>query len=81
MADNNTVEMADINTVENNTQAKKENTENKSDETKFVKSQIIGSDKYKNRADLLNVLLEDDKEYTLSDIDKKLESFLDKEVK
>ena len=73
--------MADNNTVENNTQAKKENTENKSDETKFVKSQIIGSDKYKNRADLLNVLLEDDKEYTLSDVDKKLEEFLGKEVK
>lgn len=73
--------MADNNTVENKTQAKKENTENKSDETKFAKSQIIGSDKYKNRADLLNVLLEDDKEYTLSDVDKKLENFLDKEVK
>lgn len=73
--------MADNNTVENKIQAKKENTENKSDETKFVKSQIIGSDKYKNRADLLNVLLEDDKEYTLSDVDKKLEEFLGKEVK
>ena len=73
--------MADNNGAENKTQAKKENTENKSDETKFVKSQIIGSDKYKNRADLLNVLLEDDKEYTLSDVDKKLENFLDKEVK
>ena len=73
--------MADNNTIENEAQAKKENTENKSDETKFVKSQIIGSDKYKNRADLLNVLLEDDKEYTLSDVDKKLEEFLGKEVK
>lgn len=73
--------MADNNTVENKTQAKKENTGNKSDETKFVKSQIVGSDKYKNRADLLNVLLEDGKEYTLSDVDKKLENFLDKEVK
>lgn len=73
--------MADNNTVENKIQAKKENTENKSGETKFVKSQIIGSDKYKNRADLLNVLLEDDKEYTSSDIDKKLEDFLGKEVK
>ena len=73
--------MADNNTVENKAQSKKESTENKSDETKFVKSQIIGSDKYKNRADLLNVLLEDDKEYTLSDVDKKLENFLDKEVK
>lgn len=73
--------MADNNTVENKAQAKKESTENKSDETKFVKSQIIGSDKYKNRADLLNVLLEDGKEYTLSDVDKKLEEFLGKEVK
>lgn len=73
--------MADNNTVENKIQAKKENTENKSDETKFVKSQIIGSDKYKNRADILNVLLEDDKEYTSSDVDKKLEDFLGKEVK
>lgn len=73
--------MADNNTVENKAQTKKESAENKSDETKFAKSQIIGSDKYKNRADLLNVLLEDDKEYTLSDVDKKLENFLDKEVK
>ena len=73
--------MADNNTVENKAQTKKESAENKSDETKFVKSQITGSDKYKNRADLLNVLLEDDKEYTLSDVDKKLENFLDKEVK
>lgn len=73
--------MADNNTVENKAQAKKESTGNKSDETKFIKSQIIGSDKYKNRADLLNVLLEDDKEYTLSDVDNKLENFLDKEVK
>lgn len=73
--------MADNNTVENKAQTKKESAENKSDETKFVKSQIIGSDKYKNRADLLNILLEDDEEYTLSDVDKKLENFLDKEVK
>ncbi|WP_304178891.1 hypothetical protein [Leptotrichia trevisanii] len=73
--------MADNDSVENKAQAKKESTENKSEETKFVKSQIIGSDKYKNRADLLNVLLEDDKEYTLSDVDKTLENFLDKEVR
>ena len=73
--------MADNNTVENKAQTKKESAENKSDETKFIKSQIIGSDKYKNRADLLNVLLEDDEEYTLSDVDKALENFLDKEVK
>ena len=73
--------MADINSAENKIQIKKENVENKSEETKFVKSQIISSYKYKNRADLLNVLLEDDKEYTLSEIDKKLEDFLGREVK
>ena len=73
--------MADINSAENKIQIKKENVENKSEETKFVKSQIISSDKYKNRADLLNVLLEDDKEYTLSEIEKKLEDFLSREVK
>ena len=73
--------MTDINSTENKIQIKKENVENKSEETKFVKSQIISSDKYKNRADLLNVLLEDDKEYNLSEIDKKLEDFLGREVK
>ena len=73
--------MTDINSTENKIQIKKENVENKSEETKFVKSQIIGSDKYKNRADLLNVLLEDDKEYTLSEIEKKLEDFLSREVR
>ena len=73
--------MADINSAENKIQIKKENVENKSEETKFVKSQIISSDKYKNRADLLNVLLEDDKEYTLSEIEKKLEDFLSREVR
>ena len=73
--------MADINSAENKIQIKKGNFENKSEETKFVKSQIVSSDKYKNRADLLNVLLEDDKEYTLSEIDKKLEDFLGREVK
>ena len=73
--------MADINSAENKIQIKKGNFENKSEETKFVKSQIISSDKYKNRADLLNVLLEDDKEYTLSEIEKKLEDFLSREVR
>ena len=73
--------MTDINSTENKIQIKKENVENKSEEIKFVKSQIISSDKYKNRADLLNVLLEDDKEYTLSEIEKKLEDFLSREVR
>ena len=35
--------MADINSAENKIQIKKGNFENKSEETKFVKSQIISS--------------------------------------
>ena len=50
-------------------------------EEKYIKSQIVGSDRYRNRADILNVLLEDNTDYTLSEIDKKLKDFLGKEVK
>ena len=60
-----------------------ENSEEKAvaKEEKYIKSQIVGSDRYRNRADILNVLLEDDTDYTLSEVDKKLEDFLGKEVK
>ncbi len=60
-----------------------ENSEEKAvpKEEKYIKSQIVVSDRYRNRADILNVLLEDDKEYTLSEVDKKLKDFLGKEVK
>ena len=50
-------------------------------EEKYVKSQIVGSDRYRNRADILNVLLEDNTDDTLSEVDKKLKDFLGKEVK
>jgi len=60
-----------------------ENSEEKAvtKEEKYIKSQIVGSDRYRNRADILNVLLEDNTDYTLSEVDKKLKDFLDKEVK
>lgn len=60
-----------------------ENSEEKAvvKEEKYIKSQIVGSDRYRNRADILNVLLEDNADYTLSEIDKKLKDFLGKEVK
>ena len=60
-----------------------ENSEEKAvaKEEKYIKSQIVGSDRYRNRADILNVLLEDDTDYTLSEVDKKLRDFLGKEVK
>ena len=54
-----------------------ENSEEKAvaKEEKYIKSQIVGSDRYRNRADILNVLLEDNTDYTLSEIDKKLKDF------
>lgn len=67
--------------------ADNKNSEEKSEEKavakeeKYIKSQIVGSDRYRNRADILNVLLEYDMDYTLSEVDKKLKDFLGKEVK
>ena len=42
-------------------------------EQKFIKSQIVISEKYKNRADILNVMLEEEKEYSFSEVDKIIE--------
>ena len=72
--------MADNKKSEENSE---ENSEEKAvtKEEKYIKSQIVGSDRYRNRADILNVLLEDNTDYTLSEIDKKLKDFLGKEVK
>ncbi len=50
-------------------------------EEMFSKAQIIGSKKYFTRRDLLNAILEDGREYTLSEVDKKIDSFMKKVVK
>jgi hypothetical protein len=50
-------------------------------EEMFSKAQIIGSKKYFTRRDLLNAILEDGREYTLSEVDKKIDSFMKKAVK
>ena len=47
---------------------------------KYSKEQILLSQAYANRKDILNVILED-KEYTTEAVDKMLENFLKKEVK
>ena len=47
---------------------------------KYSKEQILLSQAYANRKDILNVILED-KEYTTEAVDKLLENFLKKEVK
>lgn len=50
-------------------------------EKMFSKTQIIKSKKYFARRDLLNAILEDGAEYTLSEVDRKIESFMKKAVK
>ncbi len=45
-------------------------------ETLFTKEQILASKKYKNRRDILGVLLSDEKQYTLEQVDSLLEKFM-----
>lgn len=46
---------------------------------KFSKQQILAAKKYADRRDLLAVLLDDGKPYTLAEVDKLIEEFLKKE--
>ena len=57
----------------------KTETENK--ETLYTKEQILGSKKYADRKDIVNALLDDGKEYSVSEVDKLVNSFLKGKVK
>ena len=50
-------------------------------ESAHTKEQILQAKKYKDRKDVLNVLLANGKTYTLKEVDKLIESFMKKEVK
>lgn len=59
--------------------AAEKKTENKSEiktENTYTKDQILMSEKYAKRRDLVNALLEDDKEYTITEVDAMMEKFL-----
>lgn len=43
---------------------------------KFTKEQIISAKKYKNNLDLVNALLQDDKEYSFEEVDALIEKYL-----
>ena len=45
-------------------------------EVKFSKKQLVKSARYKDNVDLVNTLLEDDKEYPLSEVDELIEKYL-----
>lgn len=48
----------------------------KKEEAKFTKEQLINSAKYKHRVDLINALLKDNETYTASEVDKKINDFM-----
>lgn len=50
-------------------------------QTEYSKEQLLMSAKYKNRQDLLNVLLEDGKYYSINTVDKMIENFMKGKVK
>lgn len=47
----------------------------------FTKDQLAASKRYAPLRDMVNVLLEDDKQYTLDEVDKKIETFKKGKVK
>lgn len=42
----------------------------------YTKEQILWSKKYANRRDVLGAILEDDKQYTLTEVDTLLDKFM-----
>lgn len=55
-------------------------TKKENEEILYSKEQIIASKKYSNRKDILNVLLQNDEEYSFTKIDEIIENFMNKEV-
>ncbi|WP_270942512.1 hypothetical protein [Romboutsia lituseburensis] len=47
----------------------------------FTKSQIINSEKYRNRRDLLTAILEEDKNYSVEHVNTLIDKFMKSEVK
>lgn len=45
-------------------------------QARFSKEDLIKSKKYQHRRDLLNAILEDDKKYTIQEVDSKIEKFM-----
>lgn len=48
---------------------------------RYTKEQLIASQRYADKRDLLEALLDDGKKYSLSDADSKIEKYMKGEVK
>ena len=60
---------------------KQENGATKNVEPKFYKKQLLTSEKYASRRDLLNALLDDNEAYSTVQVDEIIEKFLKGKVK
>lgn len=54
---------------------------NKKIVSRFTKYQITNSKKYKSRRDLLNAILDDNKQYTTDEVDSLIYAFMKGDVK
>lgn len=59
---------------------------NKANETnitdqRYTKPQLIGADRYRNKRDILSVVLEDDKEYSFDEAEEAVNRFLKGKVR
>lgn len=52
----------------------------KKTENKFTKSQVLASKKFTNK-DLINAILEEDRMYTLKEVEKTINDYLKRKVK
>lgn len=50
------------------------------EETRYSKKQLVSSKKYASNRDLLQVLLEDNKSYTLKEVENKIKEFKKRRV-
>lgn len=50
-------------------------------ENKFSKNQLLKSKRFTDRRDILNALLTDDKEYTITETEEIIKSYMEGEVK
>jgi len=48
---------------------------------KFTKRQLLNSKKYQHQTDLLNAILENDKSYSISEVEKLIDEFMKEKVK
>lgn len=63
------------------TRKKKEETTVDTEQEKFKKNQLVKSTVFQDYKDILNVILDNDTNYTIEEVKEKIEEFQEEEVK